>query len=90
MWTAEHRRDHALRTRRHPSDLSDAEWALMAPLIPPARRGGRDRDPCDGAGEFGVCIGGESVGMKMTAPRATLFAGSPGPPRCCGIQSRHQ
>src|SRR4249920_3332236 len=29
---------------RYPSDLSDAEWALVGPLIPPARRGGRPRD----------------------------------------------
>jgi transposase len=26
-----------------PSDLSDAEWVLVAPLIPPARGGGRRR-----------------------------------------------
>ncbi len=26
-----------------PSDLGDAEWALIAPLIPPAKRGGRRR-----------------------------------------------
>ncbi|MDP7234746.1 MAG: IS5 family transposase, partial [Alphaproteobacteria bacterium] len=28
---------------RYPSDLSDAEWALVEPLIPPAKRGGRRR-----------------------------------------------
>ena len=28
---------------RYPSDLSDAEWVLVAPLIPPARRVGRSR-----------------------------------------------
>ncbi|MCP2001299.1 transposase [Nitrobacter winogradskyi] len=28
---------------RYPSDLSDAEWVLVAPMIPPARRGGRHR-----------------------------------------------
>ena len=28
----------------HPSDLSDAEWALVEPLIPPARHGGRRRE----------------------------------------------
>jgi transposase len=27
----------------YPSDLSDAEWELLAPLIPPAKRGGRPR-----------------------------------------------
>ena len=25
---------------RYPSDLSDEEWALTGPLIPPAKRGG--------------------------------------------------
>ena len=27
----------------YPSDLTDAEWALVAPLIPPAKHGGRKR-----------------------------------------------
>ena len=31
------------KSRRYPSDLSDAEWALVASLIPPAKRGGRKR-----------------------------------------------
>ena len=29
--------------RRYPSDLSDAEWAQLAPLLPPAKPGGRPR-----------------------------------------------
>jgi putative transposase len=29
--------------RRSPSDLSDAEWALLAPLLPAAKPGGRAR-----------------------------------------------
>jgi transposase len=28
---------------RYPTDLLDAEWAVIAPLIPPARHGGRPR-----------------------------------------------
>ena len=28
---------------RYPSDLTDAEWAMVEPMIPPARRGGRKR-----------------------------------------------
>jgi putative transposase len=28
----------------YPSDLTDAQWALIAPLIPPAEPGGRDRE----------------------------------------------
>ena len=43
MWTAEHRRAVDRRGLRYPSDLTDAEWALVAPFVPPARRGGRKR-----------------------------------------------
>jgi putative transposase len=30
-------------TQVYPSDLKEAEWALLAPLIPPAKPGGRPR-----------------------------------------------
>ena len=43
MWTDEHRRTADRKGRRYPSDLSDAEWELVEPLIPPAKRGGRKR-----------------------------------------------
>ena len=45
MWKPEHRRAAERRGcgLRYPSDLSDAEWALVAPLIPPAKHGGRKR-----------------------------------------------
>jgi transposase len=43
IWKPEHRLANDRRGLRYPSDLSDAEWALVAPLIPPARRGGRRR-----------------------------------------------
>jgi transposase len=42
-WTAEHRRAADRRGLRYPSDLTEAEWALVAPLIRPARHGGRPR-----------------------------------------------
>lgn len=45
MWKPEHRTAAAERgSLRYPSDMSDVEWALVAPMIPPARRGGRPRD----------------------------------------------
>ena len=28
----------------YPTDLTDADWALLAPLLPPAKAGGRRRD----------------------------------------------
>jgi transposase len=43
MWKPEHRRAADRRGLRYPSDLTDPEWALVEPLIPPARRGGRPR-----------------------------------------------
>lgn len=43
MWTAENRRDYDRRGLRYPSDLTDAEWALVEPHIRPAKRGGRPR-----------------------------------------------
>lgn len=43
MWKPEHRAAADRRGLRYPSDLTDAEWALVAPLIPPAKRGGRPR-----------------------------------------------
>jgi transposase len=44
MWKPEHRRTAACKELRYPNDLSDAEWALIGPLIPPAKRGGRRRE----------------------------------------------
>lgn len=44
MWTKETRGRYERRGLRYPSDLTDAEWALIAALIPPARRGGRKRE----------------------------------------------
>jgi transposase len=44
MWTPEHRRAADRRGLRYPSDLTDAEWALVEPEIPPAKHGGRRRE----------------------------------------------
>jgi transposase len=44
MWTTENRPRYDRDRLRYPSDLTDAEWSLVAPLIPPAKRGGRKRD----------------------------------------------
>lgn len=44
MWTKDNRCRYNRDKLRYPSDLTDAEWALIKPLIPPARRGGRRRE----------------------------------------------
>ena len=43
MWTKENRGRYDRRALRYPSDLTDAEWAHVAPIIPPAKRGGNKR-----------------------------------------------
>jgi transposase len=43
MWTRENRGLYERKGGRYPSDLMDEEWALIGPLIPPAKRGGRPR-----------------------------------------------
>ena len=44
MWKPDHRRAADRRGLRYPSDLTDAEWGLIEPMIPPAKRGGRPRE----------------------------------------------
>jgi len=42
-WTDIARREHSREGLRYPSDVTDTEWALTAPFVPPPRRGGRPR-----------------------------------------------
>ena len=43
MWTGKNRVLYDRSKLRYPSDLTDAEWALIGPVIPPARSGGNKR-----------------------------------------------
>ena len=43
MWTEEHRRTYRREGEGYPSDLRDAEWARLEPLIPGATPGGQRR-----------------------------------------------
>jgi transposase len=44
MWTAANRRSYERKGLRYPSDMTDAEWALVKPLVDVPRRGqGRRR-----------------------------------------------
>jgi transposase len=43
MWTTENRPKYDRSGLRYPSDLTDAEWLLIGPLIPGAKRGGNKR-----------------------------------------------
>jgi transposase len=43
MWTKEHRAIYQRKGGRYPSDLTDAEWAKLEPLLPAAKATGRPR-----------------------------------------------
>ncbi len=43
MWTDQNRPRYNRDQLRYPSDLTDEEWALVEPLIPPGKRGGGKR-----------------------------------------------
>ena len=43
MWTNENRGRYDRSRLRYPSDLTDEEWSLVEPQIPPAKRGGNKR-----------------------------------------------
>lgn len=38
MWTAENRGKYERKGQRYPSDVTDQEWALVGPHLPPKRR----------------------------------------------------
>ena len=45
MWTNENRATYERESSRYPSDLTDEEWALVEPLMPPPRKPRRHAVP---------------------------------------------
>src|ERR1700737_292067 len=43
MWTSKNRARYHRSKSRYPSDLTDDEWGLVEPLIPPGKSGGGKR-----------------------------------------------
>jgi hypothetical protein len=43
MWTNKNRARYDRSKLRYPSDLTDDEWGLVEPLIPPGKTGGGKR-----------------------------------------------
>src|SRR5262249_62368202 len=62
MWKPEHRAAADRSGLRYPSDLTDAEWVLVEPMIPPGRHGGGRGSVSGRGGGYGVfvrpCAGG--------------------------------
>ena len=61
MWTEEHRRIYRREGAGYPSDIRDAEWARLEPMIPPARP--RKTDMRSDA--VGYDAGGKVKGRKI-------------------------
>ena len=78
MWTKENRAGYDRRGLRYPSDLTDEEWAVLAPLIPRAKRGGNKRS-VDERSLINGLLYILSTGCQWRAipkdfpPRSTLF-----------------
>ena len=70
IWKPEHRRAAVRHRLRYPSDLTDAEWVLVEPMIPPAKRGGRRRAVSMPPGVFGTLgVGaGFALGVALCPP----------------------
>lgn len=45
MWTPETRAQYERRTERYPTDVTDREWAILEPLLPPPRKARRHPVP---------------------------------------------
>ena len=79
MWTPENRARYDRSKLRYPSDLTDEEWAIIAPLIPPAKRGGNKRT-IDGRAVVNGVMRILSTGCRWAAlpkdlpPRSTVNA----------------
>ena len=75
------RREHARRAPRYASDLTDREWALIAPFLPPAASGrtaahgrsagGRERDPLPGVERAAVADAAEGLAADVDGAAAT-------------------
>jgi transposase len=78
MWTAENRARYDRNRLRYPSDLTDEEWAYVAPLVPPAKPGGNCRHVDEREVMNGIMYV-LSTGCQWRAvpkdlpPRSTLF-----------------
>ena len=65
-WTKITRVEFARRGGRYSNDLTDREWALISPFIPPARRGGRPHTSAISIGPGGA--GGAVDGKVASVP----------------------
>jgi hypothetical protein len=71
MWTEEQRRIYRERGGSYSSDLRDAEWARLEPMIAPARPGGRPRktEMRAAMNAFSICCAPAALGESEPESR---------------------
>ena len=65
MWTDTTRRQYARAELLLPSDLTDAEWAILEPLLPPRSKLGRPP-----VWDYRGCVAEHTVIVTVVATRA--------------------
>ena len=82
MWTNENRARYDRSKLRYPSDLTNEEWALIAPVIPRAKRGGNKRTVdvrevvnglIDVCAQHGLPVAGDAEGLAAAQHGQPLF-----------------
>ena len=94
MWTSRNRARYDRSKLRYPSDVTDEEWELMVPLIPPGKSGGGKRTVIMREVVNGLMYV-LSTGCQWRAipkdlpPKSTVYEVSrwPSPIRCSSIDS---
>ena len=79
MWPNENRARYDRSRLRYPSDLTDDEWKLVEPLIPPGRRGGDKRtvilrEVVNGPCSSRLSVAGPSRKTCRRARRCTIIS----------------
>src|SRR6202795_1644567 len=69
MWTSKNRARYDRSKLRYPSDLTDAEWGLVEPLIPPGKTGGGKRTVLMRGGAKGRMYLFPTVGQGRAIPK---------------------
>src|SRR5208337_3626902 len=82
MWTNENRARYDRSRLRYPSDLTDAEWAHVVPLIPPAKRGGNRRHV-----DEREVVNGLMYVLSTGCPTAAIIPGSKSPGTSQSVKS---
>jgi hypothetical protein len=88
MWTSRNRGRYDRSKLRYPSDVTDEEWELIVPLIPPGKSGGGKRTVITREVVNGLMYV-LSTGCQWRVPKARQELGDPQSKGACIPAPRH-